>query len=213
MRTTGLAVALAAVIAIGLLAAGPATPASASDHGHQIHCVKYGETLYGIAYRHGVSAHAIAHYNGIWNPNYIVAGSCLKIPTGHGRYDKQVRNDQGGYGYGGYDGGRHSQDEDDMDRDGYDGKGMKYGHGGYGYDGEGMKYGHGGYGDDGQDNQVKYGYGSMHGGKYCVRYGDTLSGIAAKFGVSTWALAKANWIRNPDYIRVGQCLMVPGYAY
>ncbi len=42
-----------------------------------------------------------------------------------------------------------------------------------------------------------------------VQNGQTLSGIAAHYGVSTWALASYNGISNPNYIRAGQCLMIP----
>ena len=45
---------------------------------------------------------------------------------------------------------------------------------------------------------------------YVVRRGDTLSGIAARFGVSLSALARANGIRNPSRIYVGQRLVIPG---
>lgn len=44
---------------------------------------------------------------------------------------------------------------------------------------------------------------------YVVRYGDTLSSIAVRFGVSTWALARANGIWNPNYIYAGQVLYIP----
>ena len=44
---------------------------------------------------------------------------------------------------------------------------------------------------------------------YVVRPGDTLSGIAARFGVSVAALAQANGIRNPSRIFVGQRLRIP----
>ena len=47
---------------------------------------------------------------------------------------------------------------------------------------------------------------------YVVRPGDTLSGIARWFGVSTSALAQANGISNPSRIYVGQRLCIPsGY--
>lgn len=46
-------------------------------------------------------------------------------------------------------------------------------------------------------------------GCYCVRPGDTLSGIAWRFGTSVWAIAQANGIWNVNYIRVGQCLTIP----
>lgn len=43
---------------------------------------------------------------------------------------------------------------------------------------------------------------------YIVRTGDTLSGIAWRYGTSVWALAQANGIWNPNLIYVGQRLMV-----
>ena len=44
---------------------------------------------------------------------------------------------------------------------------------------------------------------------YVVQMGDTLSGIAAMFGVTTWDLAYCNGIANPDFIYVGQILKIP----
>lgn len=44
---------------------------------------------------------------------------------------------------------------------------------------------------------------------YVVRKGDTLSQIAKWYGVSVWALARANGISNPNRIYVGQKLWIP----
>lgn len=44
---------------------------------------------------------------------------------------------------------------------------------------------------------------------YTVRKGDTLSGIAYCHNTTVDELAKANGIRNPNYIRVGQVLQIP----
>ncbi len=44
---------------------------------------------------------------------------------------------------------------------------------------------------------------------YTVRRGDTLSAIALRYGVSVWALAQANSIRNPSLIYAGQALRIP----
>lgn len=42
-----------------------------------------------------------------------------------------------------------------------------------------------------------------------VRRGETLSGIAARYGVSMWAIARANGITNLNRIYVGQLLVIP----
>lgn len=44
---------------------------------------------------------------------------------------------------------------------------------------------------------------------YRVQPGDTLTGIAARFGTSVGALAHANRISNPSYVRAGALLRVP----
>ena len=53
---------------------------------------------------------------------------------------------------------------------------------------------------------------SPHGGPriHIVRRGETLSGIAARYGVSMWALARVNHIYNPNLIWAGQRLVIPG---
>ena len=45
---------------------------------------------------------------------------------------------------------------------------------------------------------------------YVVVAGDTLGGIAVKFGVSSQAIIDANNITDPSRIRVGQQLRIPG---
>jgi putative chitinase len=44
---------------------------------------------------------------------------------------------------------------------------------------------------------------------YRVRWGDTLSGLAWRFGRSTWAIANANGLSNPNCIYAGQRLYIP----
>ena len=43
-----------------------------------------------------------------------------------------------------------------------------------------------------------------------MRYGDTLSGIAWRFGTDAWTLARYNGIYNLNWIYAGQWLRVPG---
>ncbi len=45
---------------------------------------------------------------------------------------------------------------------------------------------------------------------YVVRRGDTLTSVAARFGVSSWSIAQANGLWNPNYIYAGQTLVIPG---
>jgi LysM repeat protein len=44
---------------------------------------------------------------------------------------------------------------------------------------------------------------------YIVQSGETLYSIANRYGMSVWAIARANGITNPNLIYVGQRLAVP----
>ena len=66
-----------------------------------------------------------------------------------------------------------------------------------------------------QENVVSNGASTAESGvdntsdKYTVIYGDTLSGIAKKYGTTVSALAAANGIKNPNLIHVGQKITIP----
>jgi LysM repeat protein len=95
--------------------------------------VRSGETLSGIATRHGTSVPALARLNHLDDPDLIIAGQRLRIGRG--------------------------------------GRGMR---------------------------------------THTVVAGDTLSGLAARFGTSIAALARANRLRNPNVIVIGTRLRIPG---
>jgi LysM repeat protein len=42
--------------------------------------VRWGDTLYSIAWRYGTSYWTLASANGLYNPNYIYAGMVMRIP-------------------------------------------------------------------------------------------------------------------------------------
>ena len=52
--------------------------------------------------------------------------------------------------------------------------------------------------------------GTVPGQKYVVQPGDTLVAIAEEFGVTVQELIDANGLTNPDVLRVGQELIIPG---
>ncbi|WP_370326123.1 LysM peptidoglycan-binding domain-containing protein [Euzebya sp.] len=99
--------------------------------------VERGDTLSGIASRHGVSTAAVADANGLADPDLIVEGAVLVIPSGSGRPSAVT---------------------------------------------------------------------------HVVAPGETLSHIAAMYGVSVSALAEANGIDDPDLIYSGRQIAVAGGA-
>lgn len=50
-------------------------------------------------------------------------------------------------------------------------------------------------------------------GYHMVRVGQTLSSIGRMYGVSAWAIASANHLRNPNHIYAGQWLYIPRGSY
>ena len=52
--------------------------------------------------------------------------------------------------------------------------------------------------------------GTVPGQTYVVQPGDTLGAIADEFGVTVQELIDANGLTNPDVLRVGQELIIPG---
>ncbi|MBN1178524.1 MAG: LysM peptidoglycan-binding domain-containing protein [Anaerolineae bacterium] len=62
----------------------------------------------------------------------------------------------------------------------------------------------------GQRLVIPTGGASTTGSIHVVRAGETLSGIAIRYGVNVWDLAHANGIYNLNHIWVGQRLVIPG---
>ncbi|WP_102280014.1 LysM peptidoglycan-binding domain-containing protein [[Lactobacillus] timonensis] len=125
---------------------GGSQPSAPVNHNNSngTYTIQAGDTLSGIAAKFGTSYQALARLNNISNPNMIVVGQTLRI---NGSASANV-------------------------------------------------------------SQPSTSYSSN--GTYTVQAGDTLSGIAAKYGTSYQAIASQNGISNPNAIYVGQTLRIGG---
>ena len=136
-------------------AAVPSSPSSTDSSGSDmVYTVVSGDTLSGIAKKYSTTYQKLAAYNGISNPNLIRVGQQIKIP---------------------------------------------------------------GTGSNGKATQETSKTPSTPAAStktaetvYTVKAGDTLSGIASKYGTTYQKLAEYNGISNPNLINVGQKIKIPG---
>jgi putative chitinase len=154
--------------------------------------VQWGETLSGIAVRYGTTVRAIVRANYIANTNRIYAGQRLTIPCSTTYYSTSGRIYVVRYG------------------DTLSGIAYRYGVSVNSLvQANGIANRHRIYA--GQRLTIPHGAPSYphRGTYYRVRYGDTLSGIAWRFGVSAWSIAAANNLANLNVIYAGQRLYIP----
>jgi LysM repeat protein len=196
-------IALAAALLLGL-AAGVATASSSTV------TVRPGDTLGAIAARNGTTVAAIARANGIANPNVIRAGQTLTVPVGGGTMTPVATGAPSASGGAyvvrpgdtlGAIAARYGTSVAALARANgianpaliHVGRRLTVPSGG----GAAM-------------TPVSTGASSSGGGTYAVRAGDTLAGIAARYGTSADALATLNGIADPNVLSVGRVLRVPG---
>jgi LysM repeat protein len=186
-----------AVLIVALL-----LPASADAWGGNIHIVQPGENLFRIAMRYGTSVQAIAMANGLPNPNRIFVGQRLFIPVGgvvppsippsHGCNTVHIV--------------RCGQTLSSIARM-------------YGTSTWAIASANGLANPNfifaGQRLFIPCGgavpfHGCSIGGRFSiiVHAGDTLAGIARRYGTCVQELVKANCLANPNVIRVGQRLFI-----
>jgi len=167
--------------------------------------VRSGDTLGTVAQRHGSSVAALVALNGLPNPNLIRIGQVLKVPaTGGGAPTAPPTGSRPPAGGA----SRHVVRSGDT----ISGIASRYGisqaqlvganglTGGRVYVGQQLRLVPvGGTVDPGPSSS-----------SYTVRSGDTLSGIAQRFGTTVRALQDANGMSNPNAVVIGRSLRVPG---
>ena len=182
-----LSVLLWAVLSSSVLAAPPA-------QGEQLtHVVQAGEALHQIAQQYGVTVDAIVDANGLGDPNWIEVGQRLVIPTLDGsapstsvRYVVQLGDTLAIIAR------RYGATVEAL---------AQLNH----LTNPNLIY----VGQHLLVPTTDSGALVIGGAVYVVQVGDTVARIAARNGVSVWAVAQANGIANPSLIQVGQRLLIP----
>lgn len=153
--------------------------------------VKSGDTLWGIAEMYGTSVSAIVSENGIANPNLIYPGEVLRITLADNVPSSEMNNTylvrRGDTLWGIAQMYRTSVARLAAMNNISDPNLI--------YPGEILQVS-----SSGSTGDV--------GRTYVVRYGDTLSGIARRYGTTVSQLAAANGIENPNLIYAGEVLTV-----
>ncbi|NMO14032.1 LysM peptidoglycan-binding domain-containing protein [Pyxidicoccus fallax] len=184
----------------------PKAAAPRSGSGGSSYTVKSGDTLSGIAGRHGTTVAALQQANGIANPNKIYVGQKLTIPGAGGTSAPSRPSSGGGQSYTVKSGdtlsgiaGRHGTTVGALQQaNGIANPNKIY---------VGQKLTIPGAGGPSAPSSPPP---SSGGQRYTVKSGDTLSGIAGRFGTTVGALQQANGISNPNRIYAGQTLTIPG---
>ena len=165
--------------------------------------VQAGDTLDAIGQRYGVSAQAIAGYNGIADPGQIVAGQTVSVPASSGVTGTSSASSSGGYTV-------------------QPGENLGAIAARYGTTASALAAANGLANPDsvvagtririagvGASSTGSVSSSSGSGSGYTVRAGDTLDAIGRRYGVSARAIASANGITNPGMISVGTSLSIP----
>ena len=170
--------------------------------GQLVHVVQAGENLYRIAIRYGTTVDAIVTANNLANADQILEGQRLIIPDSAGSTRLS--------GAAATTGGSYVVQPGDT---------LLYIALRYGLRVSELRQANGLFGthllQEGQALVIPGAGGTVPrpgptDDSYIVQYGDTLPGIAARYFVDTFALARANGLNSASSLRVGQLLRVAG---
>jgi murein DD-endopeptidase MepM/ murein hydrolase activator NlpD len=151
--------------------------------------LEHGETMSSLSRRYNVSLDSIARANGISDPSRVRAGQRIYIPGASGASDGE------GYAVASVDDsefGRNSANRPGRTAPGPSVLGTLPASA----DGRLLR-------DD---------IPRASNGRHVVAYGESLGGIAGRYGISRSELMEANGINDPNRIREGQRLVIPGAA-
>jgi len=174
----------------------------------RVHVVQRGDTLYSIARRYGTTVQAVMNANGLTNRNFIWVGQRLTIP---GASSGGGSSSGGGTTSGGVYVVRRGDTLYSIAR--------RYGttvqaimnanglrNGNFIWVGQRLTIpGASSGGGSSSGGGTIPSSGSVH----IVRRGETLAGIASRYGTTVAAIATLNGLRNPNLIYVGQRLNIP----
>jgi LysM repeat protein len=172
-----------------------------SAEGSVVHVVQAGENLFRIALRYGVTVDALATANSLSSTSYVYVGQRLTIPA---RGDTASPSASGSRVHV----VQHGENLFRVAlRYGVSTQALAAANGivnvNHVYAGQRLVI------PSGSTTPSSPAQPAPSGRTYVVQRGDTLVAIAQRHGVSTWALAQANSIRNPSFIYVGQVLYIP----
>lgn len=180
--------------------AGLALPAH-QGRAENEHRVSLGETLSGIAMRWGVDLGLIASRNGINDVNRVIAGQTLYIPgvgvvgATDGNGEHRIQLGENLYGIAARYGTTVSAI---IDANGIENPDRIV-------SGQVLQIPGGGSGGSGGTGGASTGSGT-----HTVAAGDSLTSIAARYGVMIGDLIRANDVTNPNLLRIGTVLQIPG---
>ena len=191
---------LVGVLVVSMLAATAPVHAARPNQGGVVHVVQWGETLFRIARQYGTSVDVISAANGIADPTHIYAGQRLVIPSATVPAAPAAAGATHVVGAG-----------ENLFR-----IALRYGttaqalaefNGLYNLDhvvvGQTLRI-------PGSPTAPTVAYQPAHAATtHTVQPGETLVGIAVRYGVPLWTLVQVNSIASPSRIFPGQALVIP----
>ncbi len=195
----------------------PSAPVTNNTQASGTYTVQSGDTLSGIASRFGTSYETLAHLNNISNPNLIHVGQTLRLSNGSSstttnsasHVTNSTSSAAGSYTVHSGDtlsaiAARYGMSWETLARlNNISNPNMIM-------VGQVLRLSAGTTTHVTANNTNRQTTTSSNGGQYVVKSGDTLSAIAARYGMSYETLARLNNISNPNMISVGQRLNVNG---